>query len=42
LGRKAPKRHGALKRFVRADMRQELKTMRRPGPESGPPGRRQI
>ena len=28
LGRKAPKRHGALKGFVRADMRDALLTLR--------------
>jgi chromosome partitioning protein len=42
LGRKAAKRHGALKRFVRADMRQELLMQRRPRPENGPPDRRRT
>jgi hypothetical protein len=42
LGRKAAKRHGALKRFVRADMRQELLMRRRPRPENGPPDRRRT
>jgi chromosome partitioning protein len=42
LGRKPPKRHGALKGFVRADMREALVAMRarRPGadPEAATPG----
>jgi chromosome partitioning protein len=41
LGRKAPKRHGALKGFVRADMRDALITLRRHRPEPhAPPERR--
>jgi hypothetical protein len=32
LGRKPPKRHGALKGFVRADMREALLAMRRRRP----------
>jgi hypothetical protein len=33
LGQKAPKRHGALKGFVRADMREALAAMRRRRPD---------
>ena len=35
LGRKPPKRHGALKTFVRADMREALLEMRRRRPTEG-------
>jgi len=37
IGRKPGKRHGALKRFVRADMREALLTLRRRPPEPRPP-----
>jgi chromosome partitioning protein len=37
IGRKPSKRHGALKRFVRADMREALLTLRRRPPEPRPP-----
>ena len=37
LGRKPPKRHGALKGFVRADMREALQAMRRRRPGSAAP-----
>jgi chromosome partitioning protein len=37
LGRKPAKRHGALKRFVRADMREALLTLRRRPPAPRPP-----